>query len=677
MLIKITGKKEKQIERNRIGIFFEDINYALDGGLNAEMLENGNFEALDCYGDKADYYVVHDGGYAWRMVDGEAQSRMSVVTGSMADGEEKSKMLVVTGSPVAEENPHYLRVMSTIKGCGFSNKAYDGIYLQKGGIYQVSLYVRCVEYAGAVQISVEKEGKTFASSAFYPTPGIRGAEKSWKKYELSLEAQEEVVHGEFVIRLAEAGIVEFDFISMKPSDAVAGIFRKDIFSMLEQLKPGFVRFPGGCIVEGNTLANRYRYKDTLKPLENRRNNWNRWAVHENSRENGYHGSFSHYNQSLAIGYYEYFLLSELLGARPLPVLNVGMACQFQSYEKAEIGSSEFEEYIQDALDLIEFANGSTKTHWGAVRAGMGHVLPFHLEFLGVGNEQWETKDAAYFQRYSRFERAIHEKYPEIKLIGSAGPDVTSEKYHMAWEFYRAGKKAREGFVYAVDEHYYMPPEWFVEHTDFYDDYPGEIKVFAGEYAAHPKDIQRLDERNTLGAALAEAAFLLGVEKNGDKVPLLSYAPLLARDGYAQWGPNLIWFDDKAVYGTPSYHIQRMLSELAGDTVLEAKAEQALDDVFFDAVEDHAAGKVFLRVVNLREESVTVRVEAEPEGALRMTECWCAGGSDKRTVNTFEKPETVALRTEQLDGCKEIVVPQNAVVTVVLLPLERSLTCVEE
>ena len=647
MLIKITGKKEKRIERNRIGIFFEDINYALDGGLNAEMLENGNFEALDCYGDKADYYVVHDGGYAWRMVGGE----------------ERSRVLVVTGSPVAEENPHYLRVMSAVKGCGFANKAYDGIYLQQGNTYQVSFYVRCVEYAGAIQISVEKGGKAFASQVIYPTPGVRGEAKSWKKYELSLEAQEEVACADFVIRLEEAGIVEFDFISMKPSDAVAGVFRKDIFSMLDGLKPGFVRFPGGCIVEGNTLANRYRYKDTLKPLEHRRNNWNRWAVHENSCENGYHGSFSHYNQSLAIGFYEYFLLSELLGAKPLPVLNVGMACQFQSFEKAEVGSAEFEEYIQDALDLIEFANGSTGTRWGAVRAGMGHALPFHLEFLGVGNEQWETRSAAYFQRYRRFERAIHEKYPEIKLIGSAGPDVTSEKYHMAWEFYRAGEKAGAGFVYAVDEHYYMPPEWFVEHTDFYDDYPGEVKVFAGEYAAHPMGIQKLEERNTLGAALAEAAFLLGVEKNGDKVALLSYAPLLARNGYAQWGPNLIWFDGRTVYGTPSYHVQRMLSELAGDVVLEAESEQALEDVFFDVVADKAEGKVFLRVVNLREEPVAIRVEAEPEGALRMEKCWCVGGGDKGMRNTFGEPEAVTLRKRRVEGCEEVVVPGNAVVTV--------------
>lgn len=654
MHIKITKKNGKQIEKNRVGIFFEDINYALDGGLNAEMLENGNFEALDCYGDKADYYVIHDGQYAWRMTQGE----------------EYSQMLVVTGSPVAEENPHYLRVMSTAKGCSFNNKAYDGVYLKKGVPYQVSLYVRCAEYDGAIQICVEKEGKTFASSVFCPEPGVRGEAKNWKKYELSFEVQEEVDHGEFVIRLADAGIVEFDFISMKPADAVAGIFRKDIFTMLDQLHPGFVRFPGGCIVEGNTLTNRYRYKDTLKPLENRRNNWNRWAVHQNSPENGYHGKFSHYNQSLTIGFYEYFLLSEMLGARPLPVLNVGMACQYQSYEKVEPDSPEFEEYIQDALDLIEFANGSRETRWGAVRAGMGHELPFHLEFLGVGNEQWETRNAAYFERYSRFENAIHEKYPEIKLIGSAGPDVTSEKYDMAWKFYRTGGREKENFVYAVDEHYYMPPEWFAEHVDFYDDYPEKFKVFAGEYAAHESNIQQIDGKNTLGAALAEAAFLLGVEKNGDKVPLLSYAPLLARRGYAQWGPDLIWFDDKTVYGTPSYHVQRMLSELAGDAVLEVRTDKTLDNVFFDAVKDCKEKKVFLRIVNLREEPVPIHIETEQSDPLQVTECRYIGGSDKKTINTFENPDAVALRIEKKDGNREVLVPQNTVMTVILCPIEN-------
>lgn len=654
MHIKITKKNEKQIEKNRVGIFFEDINYALDGGLNAEMLENGNFEALDCYGDRADYYVIHDGQYAWRMIGGE----------------EHSQMLVVTGSPVAEENPHYLRVMSTTKGCSFANKAYDGVYLKKGVSYQVSLYVRCAEYEGAIQVSVEKEGKTFVSSAFYPEPGVRGEAKNWRKYELSLEVQEEVAHGEFVIRLAEAGIVEFDFISMKPADAVSGIFRRDIFSMLDQLHPGFVRFPGGCIVEGNTLTNRYRYKDTLNPLENRRNNWNRWSVHQNSPENGYHGKFSHYNQSLTIGFYEYFLLSEMLGARPLPVLNVGMACQYQSYEKVEVDSPEFEEYIQDALDLIEFANGSPETRWGAVRAEMGHELPFHLEFLGVGNEQWETRDAAYFERYSRFENVIHDRYPEIKLIGSAGPDVTSEKYDMAWKFYRTGGQEKENFVYAVDEHYYMPPEWFAEHVDFYENYPEKFKVFVGEYAAHESDIQQIDGKNTLGAALAEAAFLLGVEKNGDKVPLLSYAPLLARKGYAQWGPDLIWFDDKTVYGTPSYHVQRMLSELAGDIVLEAKADKVLDNVFFDAVEDREEKKVFLRVVNLREEPVPIHIETEQNDPLQVTECWYIGGNDKKTINTFEKPDEVALQIENKDGNREVLVPQNTVMTIILCPIEN-------
>lgn len=319
MQITISDKKRAKIAQDMIGLFFEDINYGADGGLYAERIENRSFEFFDTFGDKADYYCMFDGMYGWSLYPANC----------------KANMLIVTGSPVAEENPHYLRFSTKEAGAGFSNKAYNGIALEKDGKYLVSFYARTITYNGKLTVSVQKDGMVYASNEVHPVIGIEEEEKNWVKYEVELCASDDIQNALFVITLEEPGTIEFDFISMIPRDAVAGIFRKDIFDLLKDLNPGFIRFPGGCVLEGNTLDNRYRFKDTLKPAEQRRNNWNRWAVHGNREENNFHGEFSHYNQTLGIGYYEYFLLCELLGAKPLPVLNVGLACQYQSYELVE------------------------------------------------------------------------------------------------------------------------------------------------------------------------------------------------------------------------------------------------------------------------------------------------------------------------------------------------------
>lgn len=267
-------------------------------------------------------------------------------------------------------------------------------------------------------------------------------------------------------------------------------------------------------------------------------------MHLVNEENGYHSVFSHYNQTLGMGYYEFFLLCEALGAKPLPVLNVGLACQYQSYEMVQPGTEAFGQYLQDALDLIEFANGAEDGRWGSVRVAMGHKEPFHLTMLGIGNEQWETEKSGFFERYRLFEECIHAKYPEIRLIGSAGPDITSERYEKAWKYYHGAVKTQKNYVYAVDEHYYVEPDWFYAHTDFYDEYPRDVKVFAGEYAAHPGHTELMEQKNCLGGALAEAAFLTGVERNADVVVLASYAPLFARLGFTQWAPDMICLTEK-------------------------------------------------------------------------------------------------------------------------------------
>lgn len=627
MELFLSGKKGVPIQKDMIGLFFEDINYAADGGLYAEMLENRSFAFQDCWGTVGDYYTKHDPGYGWSATQDCGQGRMDYVT----------------GSPLTRENPYYLRFTADYAGQGFANKAYEGVRLEKGKQYRASFYARCVSYEGDLTVSVVKDRVCFASADVACVHAPQGSWQKWVRYEAVLEAKEDVRGAQFVIALTAPGVVEFDFVSLMPCDAVAGVFRKDLFDLLKGLHPGFLRFPGGCIIEGNTLENRYRWKESVGAPEHRRVNFNRWAVHDTKPENGYHTCYSHYNQSLGLGYYEYFLLCELIGAKPLPVLNVGLACQYQSYEFVEMDDPAFGEFIQDALDLIEFANGSPETKWGALRAQMGHPAPFGMTMMGIGNEQWQTEKIDFFARYEAFEKAIHDKYPEMRLIGSAGPDITSERYEAAWSFYKEAAPKKENFVYAVDEHYYVKPEWFYDHTNFYDEYPRNVKVFSGEYAAHPVNGMNRPDANTLGGALAEAAFLTGVERNADVVVLASYAPLFARVGYAQWSPDMIWFDDARAYGTPSYYVQKLYGENLGTVTLALDGqEKALraQDVYADATLDEEKNEIIVKAVN--------HSAGAKELALRLGDALAPAGTVKLSVlsgaesdyNCITAPDTV-------------------------------------
>ena len=626
MKITISQRKRADIMPDMMGLFFEDINYAADGGLYAEMLENRAFEFVDCYGDKADYYTEFDGLYGWECYPKEKNARMRCVM----------------GSPVAEENPHYLRFTAEESQAGFKNQAYDGIVLKKDAQYEVSFYARSISYQGRIQISVQKDGIIAASGETELLPGKKQEPHNWKKYHLLLTAKEDVKGGDFAVMLEQTGVVEFDFFSMMPKDAVCGIFRRDLFELLKDLQPGFIRFPGGCIIEGNTLSNRYRFKETLKPVEHRRSNWNRWAVHLVNEENGYHSVFSHYNQTLGMGYYEFFLLCEALGAKPLPVLNVGLACQYQSYEMVQPGTEAFGQYLQDALDLIEFANGAEDSRWGSVRVAMGHKEPFHLTMLGIGNEQWETEKSGFFGRYRLFEECIHAKYPEIRLIGSAGPDITSERYEKAWKYYHGAVKTQKNYVYAVDEHYYVEPDWFYAHTDFYDEYPRDVKVFAG----HPGHTEVMEQKNCLGGALAEAAFLTGVERNADVVVLASYAPLFARLGFTQWAPDMIWFDGETSYATPNYYVQKMFSCMKGTSVLDTLGEEKktqMEQVYYNPVRDDATGAVYCKIVNASEKEKQLTICDETGKPYQVERVWLLGGMEKEAFNSLEKPNRVAIR----------------------------------
>ncbi|WOO36177.1 alpha-L-arabinofuranosidase C-terminal domain-containing protein [Anaerocolumna sp. AGMB13020] len=617
--LAITGEKGVDINKGMIGLFFEDINYGADGGLYAELLENPNFEFLDSRGDKDAYYQKFDGLYGWK-----------------AYPEGTAVLSITEESPISKTNPHYLTVTTNGEKQGFTNRAFDGVTLKKGVEYILTFYARGKAYQGNIEAQIKGQGKVYASAL--TTGGVQG---EWTQYSLTLMSEEDVRNGEFIVCLTEAGKAEFDFFSLMPSDAVLGLFRADLVQFLKDITPGFLRFPGGCIVEGNELSNRYQWKESVGPRIHRRNNWNRWAVHENNQENDFTSIYSHYNQTLGLGYYEYFLLSEYLGAKAIPIQNVGLACQYQSTQKVASDSDEFNEFIQDALDLIEFANGDADTKWGNLRAEMGHKEPFNLEYLGIGNEQWETSEVDYFHRYECFEKEIHKYYPDIKLVSSAGPNVNTDTYNAAWKWVREKAEENSNFTAVIDEHYYMPPKWFLENDDFYDEYPRTVKVFAGEYAAHLGNGMNRPEVSTMEAALAEAAFMTGLERNGDVVSLAAYAPLFARINYTQWSPDLIWFDDQKAYGTPSYYVQKLYGNHMGNRTLKFEKGGDWEALYATVCYDDETGEHIIKLVNTgseaRETEVALQAVNSAKQEASAVILSAAALSDR---NTIEEPDKV-------------------------------------
>lgn len=619
MKLSVLQEKGVDIQKDLIGIFFEDINYGADGGIYAEMIENRSFEFVDARGDNDAYFQIYDGMYGWE---------------AFPKGE-KVNLSISTSRPQNQVNPHYLKA-DLKKGQGFTNKAYDGICAEKGRMLKLSFWARtnkdCLISVGLVN------GENFYDEE---TVHLRG-NSTWKKYQVSFCAKKDVRHELFCITANEDAEIDFDCISLFPQDAVCGIFRKDLMEKLEELNPKFIRFPGGCVVEGNELTNSYQWKNTVGDISERKANWNRWAVHGNNKDNHFHSKYSHYNQTLGLGYYEYFLMCEHLGAKALPVANVGLACQYQSSQRVLRDNPHYQDYIQDVLDLIEFANGSSDSKWGSVRAGMGHEAPFGLEYIGIGNEQWQTERVDFFERYDDFEKAIHAKYPEIKLIGSAGPTVFTPTYDAAWKnFYE--KKDRTNYTYAVDEHYYMEPDWFLKNTHFYDKYDRSVKVFSGEYAAHDPEVKEDGKRNNFRCALAEAAFLTGVERNADVVYLSSYAPLFSRIGYTQWAPDLIWFDDKASYGTPSFYVQKLFSNYMGNKTLKSTLENGEENGVFQVVSQDEKN-TYIKLVNTSDKDIKIELEGVKRGPAK-TVTLKAGDLE---YNSIEEPLKVAPIEGQLD-----------------------------
>ncbi|MDO4563108.1 MAG: alpha-L-arabinofuranosidase C-terminal domain-containing protein [Clostridia bacterium] len=605
--IDVLDQKGVDIQDDMFGLFFEDINYAADGGIYAEMIENRSFENLTETNAGATYY---NGLHAWSAVD----NTLTLATNDQ--------------TPLNVNNPHYLTV--NVDGSGaFMNTAYEGVYIESGNTYTVSFFAKSENFSGEIISQVKRDGIINASCVV-----TSSVTQEWQKYTATLTAETDARYASFEILLQGSGSVDFDMISMMPDNAVCGVFRPDLVQLLREVNPGFIRFPGGCVVEGYNLNNAYRWKDTVGKVEERKANWNRWAADT---------AFPNYNQSYGLGFFEYFLLCEYTGARPLPVLNGGLACEYQSKEYLATDSAEFMEYVQDALDLIEFANSTDfeNSVWAALRRDMGHPEPFNLELLGIGNEQWELSGNDWYGKYEVFEAKIHEKYPEIKLIGTVGPSVQNDAYYSAWE--RAREKAAENpnYAYAMDEHYYRSAEWFYTNDNFYDDYDRSVKVFAGEYAATTSGVSAALLRNNLDGALAEAAFLTGVERNADVVYMASYAPLFSRINFSQWTPDMIWFNDTSAYGTPSYYAQSMYSRNMGTYTLIDSATEC-DGIYKSASYDDVTGDIIIKLVNSASEKRDCRINIADTFEITGDAVFeVLTGPDKYMANSISTPDAIS------------------------------------
>ena len=604
------NKPGAAIPKTLYGLFFEDINFGADGGLYPERVKNRSFEFPNPM-------------MGWTQVD---------------RGDTKGTLYVFDqGSINDKPNSHYLRIKVATAGKGFGvmNEGFRGIGVEKGAEYTFSITARAVG-ASPAALLVEVEGANGRPLAQSKVSGFTG---DWKTYTTSFRPSETDTKAHLNILLEGSGTLDVDMVSLYPKQTWQNRengLRYDLVKLLKEMKPGFLRFPGGCIVEGRYLDQRYQWKTTIGDLDDRRLIVNRWNTEFNWRLT------PDYYQSFGLGYFEYFLLSEDIGAEPLPILNCGMACQFNSGELAPL--EDLDHYIQDAIDLIEFANAPVTTAWGRKRAEMGHPAPFNLKMIGVGNEQWGPQ---YLERYEIFARVLKARYPNVALISSAGPAPDGERFDFLWA------NLRELKADLVDEHYYMAPKWFRDNAGRYDNYPRRgPKVFAGEYAAQSVGIASPDNRNNWECALSEAAFVTGLDRNADVVQMSSYAPLFGHLEAWQWTPNMIWFDNLRSYGTPNYYVQKLFSVNRGTRILplllNGSARNGQDDLFSSASLDEPAGEVILKLVNASSSSKEVRINfAGAKKVGRVAKTFVLESSDLKAENSLDNPMRVAPIEKQL------------------------------
>jgi alpha-L-arabinofuranosidase len=587
------------ISPQMFGIFFEDINFAADGGLYPELVKNRSFEFSDSLTGWHEIMVVNGKGLAGP----------------------KGELDIRTEDPLNTSNPHYLRVRAYEPGYGFWNAGFRGIGVESGAEYRFSAYVRSDGPTSIRATITDGSGHEVGSGK------LEGFNGTWQRYETVIRANSTVQHAQLNFFIDEKGHVDLDMVSLFPVDTWnhrPNGLRKDLVQLLYDLHPGFIRFPGGCIVEGRQLATRYRWKTTVGDITERKTIINRWNDEFDQRP------APDYFQSFGLGFYEYFQLAEDIGARPLPILNCGMACQFNSSETANL--DQLHEYIQDALDLIEFANGPVTTPWGKLRAQMGHPAPFHLEMLGVGNEQWGPR---YLERYKVFAAELKAKHPEIKLVVAAGPAPAGEPFDSMWANWRQLNPD------IVDEHYYMAPEWFLSNTGRYDHYDRSgPKVFAGEYAAQTSGVAKPDNRNNWKAAISEAAFMTGLERNGDVVQMSSYAPLMAHVDAWQWTPDAIWFDNLRSYGTPDYYVQKVFANNAGTRVVPV-TPQAEGGLYTSASLDERTNELIVKAINDTATARPAEIHLDMSSMSGTAKATILHSADLNAENSFEHPTAVA------------------------------------
>ena len=608
-----TKKLGAPIQPTMYGLFFEDINYAADGGLYGELVKNRSFEFPD------------------RLMGWEAFGTFEVKD----DGP-------------FERCPHYMELRDPRHGdrrSGISNNGFFGIGLHEGEDYRFSVWAKTPQDSARIIVqfidrATMEEHQEFAEARLT----IKGNE--WKQYELVLKSPRTIQKAQLRIFLDGKNTVDLEHISLFPVNTFKNRkngMRRDLAQALADEKPGLLRFPGGCIVEGVDLATRYQWKNTIGPVENRPLNENRWEYSFPYR------FFPDYFQSYGLGFFEFFQLSEDIGAEPLPVLNVGMACQFQNWndESAHVPLDQLQPYIQDCLDLIEFANGSVDSEWGKKRAEMGHPEPFNMKYIGVGNEQW---DDMYFKRLEPFVAAIRAKYPHIKIIGTSGPDSEGKMFEKGWEAMRKQKAD------LVDEHFYRNEDWFLGNAAGkarYGDNCGGLryenydrkgpKVFAGEYACHGKG----KKWNHYEASILEAGFMTDLERNADVVYMTAYAPLFAHVEGWQWRPDLIWYDNTRMFKSCSYYVQQMYATNKGTHVLTTTmdkqfvaGQEGQDGLFASSVFDKNTGEIIVKVINTSKQTQSVALNLlglKGEHTAR-TITLCHDGMDDE--NTLDNPELI-------------------------------------
>ncbi|RRD90870.1 alpha-L-arabinofuranosidase [Bacteroides heparinolyticus] len=618
-LVVQTKRVGAEIQPTMYGLFFEDINYAADGGLYAELVKNRSFE------------------FPQNLMGWKSFGKVSLKD----DGP-------------FERNPHYVRLAYSghpHKQTGLDNEGFFGIGVKQGEEYRFSVWARIPEggEAGKIRVELVNTASKGERQAF-ATETLTIDSKEWKKYQVMLKPN--VTDAKAVLRifLASRPTVDLEHVSLFPTDTWKGHengLRKDLAQALADLKPGIFRFPGGCIVEGTDLATRYDWKKSVGPVENRPLNENRWQY------TFPHRFFPDYYQSYGLGFYEFFLLSEEIGAEPLPVLSCGLSCQFQNTDAdAHVAVCDLGSYIQDALDLIEFANGSIDSPWGKVRAEMGHPAPFNLKFIGIGNEQWGKE---YPEHLEPFIAAIRKAYPQMKIVGSSGPDSEGKQFDYLWPEMKRLKAD------LVDEHFYRPETWFLSQGSRYDNYDRKgPKVFAGEYACHGKG----KKWNHFHASLLEAAFMTGLERNADIVHMATYAPLFAHVEGWQWRPDMIWYDNLKSVRTASYYVQQLYALYKGTNVLPLTMNkvpvtggEGQNGLFASAVYDKLKDEIIVKVANTSDKAqpLTLKFDGwKKKEVLSAGRCIKLASADPDMDNTIGKPSAVIPRESDLQVSGQVL-----------------------